>query len=139
MISLLSLQLQKCIGTAVIAIGPERILELVPISLNASDFTCSNIWLVPILKDYVVGASLGYYMEHIMPLAKSFCRASGKGIFFRLFIYETKLTGKLAYLDLCVCSCNALTGFSFIIPSLFLFSLFFGINIFFLFDVHTNT
>ncbi|KAB2631281.1 RRP12-like protein [Pyrus ussuriensis x Pyrus communis] len=70
--------LQKCIGTAVIAIGPERILELVPISLNASDFTCSNIWLVPILKDYVVGASLGYYMEHIMPLAKSFCRASGK-------------------------------------------------------------
>ncbi|KAM2437141.1 hypothetical protein EV1_014215 [Malus domestica] len=25
--------LQKCIGTAVIAIGPERILELVPISL----------------------------------------------------------------------------------------------------------
>ncbi|KAM1306574.1 hypothetical protein ACFX2H_008940 [Malus domestica] len=70
--------LQKCIGTAVIAIGPERILELVPISLNASDFTCSNIWLVPILKGYVVGASLGYYMEHIMPLANSFCRASGK-------------------------------------------------------------
>ncbi|TQD92840.1 hypothetical protein C1H46_021549 [Malus baccata] len=71
--------LQKCIGTAVIAIGPERILELVPISLNASDFTSSNIWLIPILKDYVVGASLGYYMEHIMPLARSFCRASGQG------------------------------------------------------------
>ncbi|XP_008222099.1 PREDICTED: RRP12-like protein [Prunus mume] len=70
--------LQKCIGTAVIAMGPERILELLPISLNASDFTCLNIWLIPILKNYVVGASLGYYLEHIMPLAKSFCRASTK-------------------------------------------------------------
>lgn len=70
--------LQKCIGTAVIAMGPERLLDLVPVSLNAGDFTCLNIWLVPILKNYVVGASLGYYIEHIMPLAKSFQLASSK-------------------------------------------------------------
>lgn len=60
--------------------GPERILTLLPISLHDDDFTCMNIWLIPILKDYVVGASLGYYMEHIVPLAKSFERASHKGI-----------------------------------------------------------
>jgi ribosomal RNA-processing protein 12 len=59
--------------------GPERILTLLPISLH-DDFTCINIWLIPILKDYVVGASLQYYMEHIVPLAKSFKRASHKGI-----------------------------------------------------------
>ncbi|XP_062003932.1 uncharacterized protein LOC133721362 [Rosa rugosa] len=70
--------LQKCIGTAVIAMGPERLLELVPVSLNGGDFTCVNIWLVPILKNYVVGASLAYYMDHIMPLAKSFHLASSK-------------------------------------------------------------
>ncbi|KAL6145229.1 hypothetical protein ACLB2K_055917 [Fragaria x ananassa] len=70
--------LQKCIGTAVIAMGPERLLELVPVSLNAGDFTCVNNWLVPILKNYVVGASLAYYMDQIMPLAKSFQLASSK-------------------------------------------------------------
>ena len=73
-------QLQHCIGSAVIAMGPERILTLLPISFHADDFTCSNIWLIPILKNYVVEASLGYYMEHIVPLAKSFQRACRKGI-----------------------------------------------------------
>ncbi|KAG6694233.1 hypothetical protein I3842_09G038600 [Carya illinoinensis] len=70
--------LQNCIGSAVIAMGPERILTLLPISLHTDDSTCMNLWLVPILKDYVVGASLRYYMEHIVPLAKSFERASRK-------------------------------------------------------------
>lgn len=74
------IQLQSCIGAAVIAMGPEKILSDVPISLNASECTCSNIWLVPILKKYVVGASLEYYIEHVLPLAKSFRQAGCKGI-----------------------------------------------------------
>ena len=74
------IQLENCIGSAVIAMGPEKVLTDVPITLNASEFTCSNIWLVPILKNYVVGASLEYYMQHILRLAKSFREASRKGI-----------------------------------------------------------
>lgn len=74
------LQLQECVGAAVTALGPEKMLTLLPISLDAENFTCSNIWLVPILKKYVIGGSLGYFMEHIMPLAESFERASHKGI-----------------------------------------------------------
>ncbi|KAI9392131.1 hypothetical protein POPTR_006G050000v4 [Populus trichocarpa] len=70
--------LQNCMGSAVVAIGPEKMLMLVPISIDPDSFTCSNIWLVPILKDHVVGASLGYYMEHIVPLAKSFKQAGQK-------------------------------------------------------------
>lgn len=66
--------------------GPERILTLVPISINGRDFTCSNTWLVPILKSHVVGASLGYYLEHIMPLAKSFRRASHKGTLLNMVL-----------------------------------------------------
>lgn len=73
------MQLRKCIGSAVIAMGPERILTLLPISLH-TDSTCLNIWLIPILKDYVVEASLGYYIENVVPLAKSFEQASRKGI-----------------------------------------------------------
>lgn len=70
--------LQKCIGSATIAMGPEKLLDLLPISLNAEDLTCSNIWLIPILKNYVTGASLGFFIEHIVPLAVSFVRASHK-------------------------------------------------------------
>lgn len=77
---LLQFQLRNCMGSAVVAIGPEKMLMLLPISINPENFTCSNIWLVPILKDHVVGASLGYYMEHIVPLAKSFKQAGRKGI-----------------------------------------------------------
>lgn len=75
-------QLQKCIGSATIAMGPEKLLDLLPISFNAEDLTFSNIWLIPILKDYVVGASLGFFIEHIVPLAVSFVAASQKGIYF---------------------------------------------------------
>ncbi|KAF2307960.1 hypothetical protein GH714_033822 [Hevea brasiliensis] len=70
--------LQNCIGSAVVAMGPERILTLIPISVHVDNFTCSNAWLVPILRKHIVGASLGYYMEHIVPLAKSFLKASRK-------------------------------------------------------------
>ncbi|KAJ6332056.1 hypothetical protein OIU76_010440 [Salix suchowensis] len=70
--------LRNCMGSAVAAIGPEKMLMLLPISINPENFTCSNIWLVPILKDHVVGASLGYYMEDIVPLAKSFKQAGRK-------------------------------------------------------------
>ncbi|XP_019453105.1 PREDICTED: RRP12-like protein [Lupinus angustifolius] len=70
--------LRKCIGSAVFAMGAERFLTLVPISFNEEDYTYSNIWLVHILKRYVTGSSLAYYMEYIVPLAKSFKKASRK-------------------------------------------------------------
>lgn len=89
------MQLQKCIGSAVLAMGPERFLTLVPISLDEHSLTYSNIWLVPILKRYVTGASLAYYMDRIMPLAKTFKQASRKGIFpiCALCIYTCCLRG----------------------------------------------
>ncbi|GMH20162.1 hypothetical protein Nepgr_022003 [Nepenthes gracilis] len=70
--------LQKCFGCAIVAMGPENILSLVPISFNEENFTCSNIWVLPVLKKYIVGASLGYFMEHIVPISKSLKRASHK-------------------------------------------------------------
>ncbi|XP_057982084.1 uncharacterized protein LOC131167333 isoform X2 [Malania oleifera] len=73
-----SKHLEECIGSAVIAMGPERVLTLLPINFRAEDKTCSNIWLVPILRKYVVGASLGYFMEHIVPLAESIQQAYHK-------------------------------------------------------------
>ncbi|KAI3833787.1 hypothetical protein MKX03_016819 [Papaver bracteatum] len=61
--------LEKCFGSAVIAMGAEKILTLLPVvSFEEEELTSLNIWILPILRKYVVGSSLGYYMEHIIPL-----------------------------------------------------------------------
>lgn len=70
--------LRECIGSAVIAMGPETLLAVLPISLDAKDQTCSNVWLISILKDYVTGSSLGFFIESIVPLAESFQEACQK-------------------------------------------------------------
>ncbi|XP_047960538.1 RRP12-like protein isoform X1 [Salvia hispanica] len=70
--------LEDCIGSAVVAMGPEILLSLIPISLNTKDFSCSNIWLIPILKKNIVGSSLQFFIEHIIPLAESFEKGSNK-------------------------------------------------------------
>ncbi|KAM7500162.1 hypothetical protein LguiA_024576 [Lonicera macranthoides] len=75
--------LQECIGSAITAMGPEKLLVLLPISLNEENLDCSNVWLLPILKKYVVGSSLGFFMEHVVPLAESFeraCREAKKSV-----------------------------------------------------------
>ncbi|KAI7740194.1 hypothetical protein M8C21_031108, partial [Ambrosia artemisiifolia] len=64
--------LQECMGSAVIAMGPEKLLDILPISLVANDQTCSNSWLIPILKEYVAGSSLEFFIENVVPLAGSF-------------------------------------------------------------------
>ncbi|XP_026405282.1 RRP12-like protein isoform X1 [Papaver somniferum] len=61
--------LEECFGSAVIAMGAEKILTLLPVvSFEKEELTSLNIWILPILRKYVVGSSLGYYMEHIIPL-----------------------------------------------------------------------
>ncbi|MCL7045012.1 hypothetical protein MKW94_023059 [Papaver nudicaule] len=62
--------LEECFGSAVIAMGPEKILTLIPVSYDEEELTSLNIWVLPILKKYVVGASLEYYMKHIIPLVE---------------------------------------------------------------------
>nr|ACC91283.1 putative membrane protein YPL012w [Capsella rubella] len=70
------MQLQQCIGSAVVAVGPVRLLTLLPITLHTESHSCTNAWLIPILREYIVGASLEYYVDHIVPLAKSLLLAS---------------------------------------------------------------
>ncbi|XP_026391394.1 RRP12-like protein [Papaver somniferum] len=62
--------LEECFGSAVIAMGPEKILTLLPVSFDEEELTSLNIWILPILKKYVIGSSLEYYMDHIIPLVE---------------------------------------------------------------------
>ncbi|KAI3869151.1 hypothetical protein MKW92_032118 [Papaver armeniacum] len=71
--------LEECFGSAVIAMGVEKILTLLPVvSFEEEELTSLNIWILPILRKYVVGSSLGYYMEHIIPLFEPLQQACSK-------------------------------------------------------------
>lgn len=70
--------LEACIGTAIIGMGPEKVLSLVPLSFDMEQGTCTNTWMLPILKKYVTGASLQYFVEHIVPIAESVQNACKK-------------------------------------------------------------
>lgn len=50
--------------------GPETFLSLIPLNLEAEDLSVSNKWLIPILKHYIVGASLKYFTEEIFPMTQ---------------------------------------------------------------------
>ncbi|KAL4205120.1 hypothetical protein AMTRI_Chr01g135660 [Amborella trichopoda] len=72
------MQLDACIGCAVVAMGPEMILSITPLTLDEEKLSFSNQWLIPILKKYTIGASLRFFVEHIVPLANSLQKISHK-------------------------------------------------------------
>lgn len=59
--------------------GPDKVLSLLPIAFDENRLTCSNTWLLPILDKYTYGAPLQFFLEHIVPLAKSVQNASNRG------------------------------------------------------------
>ncbi|ESW26550.1 hypothetical protein PHAVU_003G128600 [Phaseolus vulgaris] len=63
-------QLHECFGAALVAMGPETLLSLVPLNLEAEDLSVANVWLFPILKHYIVGAPLNYFTEEILAMIK---------------------------------------------------------------------
>jgi ribosomal RNA-processing protein 12 len=78
-LNLYHLQVEECIGAAVIAMGPDKVLSLLPIAFDENRLTCSNTWLLPILDKYTYGAPLQFFLERIVPLAKSVQNASNRG------------------------------------------------------------
>ncbi|PON84609.1 Coatomer beta subunit [Trema orientale] len=56
-------QLHECLGSALGAMGPQTFLGLLPFNLDAEDLSEVNVWLFPILKQYTIGAHLGFFME----------------------------------------------------------------------------
>ncbi|KAJ3676275.1 hypothetical protein LUZ60_003687 [Juncus effusus] len=70
---------QECIGSAVISMGAEKTISLIPIGFDEEKSTCSNTWLVPILNKYIVGSSLQFFTQHIVPLADSLKKTCKKG------------------------------------------------------------
>ena len=60
------MQLHECLGSAIVALGPETFLGLVPLNLEAESLSEASDWLFPILKQYIVGARLSFFTESIL-------------------------------------------------------------------------
>lgn len=73
------MQVEECIGAAVLAMGPDKIFSLFPIAFDEERLTCSNTWLLPILDKYTYGAPLQLFLDHIVPLVKSIQNARNRG------------------------------------------------------------
>lgn len=58
-------QLHECVGFALAALGPETFLRILPLKLEA-DISDVEVWLLPILKQYTVGARLSYFSQYIL-------------------------------------------------------------------------
>lgn len=59
-------QMHECVGTAVRAMGPEALFSILPFNLDAKDLSNVNVWLLPILRQYIVGAHLSYFTNSIL-------------------------------------------------------------------------
>ncbi|KAM0072439.1 hypothetical protein Hdeb2414_s0001g00036471 [Helianthus debilis subsp. tardiflorus] len=53
-------------GVAVVALGPETFLKLLPLNVEAKDLSDVNVWLFPILKQNIVGARLSFFNESLL-------------------------------------------------------------------------
>ncbi|KAG1334382.1 RRP12-like protein [Cocos nucifera] len=63
-------QLHECVGSALGALGPHVFLRLLPLNLDADDISDANVWLLPLLKHYIVGAHLRYFTEKILEIVR---------------------------------------------------------------------
>nr|XP_010932375.1 RRP12-like protein [Elaeis guineensis] len=61
-------QLHDCVGSALGALGPDAFLHLLPLNLDAEDISDANVWLLPILKQYIIGARLSFFTEKILKI-----------------------------------------------------------------------
>ncbi|KFP83509.1 RRP12-like, partial [Apaloderma vittatum] len=64
-------QVDQAVGAAVSTMGPEVLLEAVPLEIDGKEETLDfpRSWLLPVLRDYVQGARLGFFTSYFLPLA----------------------------------------------------------------------
>ncbi|KAF8689817.1 hypothetical protein HU200_041447 [Digitaria exilis] len=60
-------QLNACLGSAVSAMGPKNVLEI----LQIRSICAENEWILPILDKHIVGASLQFFLKDILGIVKA--------------------------------------------------------------------
>lgn len=62
---------EDVLASSISIMGPEVVLSILPLNLTSSD-KAGRAWLLPILRDNVRFANLGYYKAEILPLVEFF-------------------------------------------------------------------
>uniref|UniRef100_A0A8B9S599 Ribosomal RNA processing 12 homolog n=1 Tax=Apteryx owenii TaxID=8824 RepID=A0A8B9S599_APTOW len=64
-------ELDQAVGAAVSAMGPEVLLQTVSLEIDGKEETLDfpRSWLLPVLRDYVQDARLGFFTSYFLPLA----------------------------------------------------------------------
>ncbi|KAM8806123.1 RRP12-like protein [Eudromia elegans] len=64
-------ELDQAVGAAVGAMGPEVLLQAVPLEIDGQEETLDfpRSWLLPVLRDYVQDTRLGFFTSYFLPLA----------------------------------------------------------------------
>ncbi|KAM0891964.1 hypothetical protein ACQ4PT_026063 [Festuca glaucescens] len=60
-------QLNACIGSAVAAMGPKNVLDI----LHIQSICDENEWILPILERHIVGASLQFFLRDILGIVRA--------------------------------------------------------------------
>ncbi|XP_076241511.1 RRP12-like protein isoform X2 [Calliopsis andreniformis] len=60
---------EYAIGAAIKAMGPEIILKLIPLRESEDVINLKRTWLLPLLKDCIIGGSLTFFLDTLLPLA----------------------------------------------------------------------
>ena len=73
-------ELDYVIGKAVRTMGPEVVLSYIPLEITGEETTYDfpKSWLMPILRENIQNARLGYFKSHFLPLAISYRNRSIK-------------------------------------------------------------
>lgn len=58
--------MHECLGSALVAMGPETFLGLLPLNLEAEDPSEVNDWLFAILTKYTIGARFSFFTNSIL-------------------------------------------------------------------------
>ncbi|XP_022354987.1 RRP12-like protein isoform X2 [Enhydra lutris kenyoni] len=63
--------LDQAVGAAVASMGPEVVLEAVPLEIDGSEETLDfpRSWLLPVIRDHVQKTRLGFFTTYFLPLA----------------------------------------------------------------------
>lgn len=67
----LNKEAEDILASAISVMGPEVVLSILPLSLTSSD-SPGRAWLLPILRDNVRFANLGFFQAEILPLVQFF-------------------------------------------------------------------
>uniref|UniRef100_A0A8C9IAC6 Ribosomal RNA processing 12 homolog n=1 Tax=Piliocolobus tephrosceles TaxID=591936 RepID=A0A8C9IAC6_9PRIM len=65
--------LDQAVGAAVTSMGPEVVLQAVPLEIDGSEETLDfpRSWLLPVIRDHVQETRLGFFTTYFLPLANT--------------------------------------------------------------------